>query len=112
MRYKFKIGEIVKVRKDIISYPFQGKPEIRYKMQFLQNGKLDPRGIVFTNGMREYAGKHIQIHSHVGLSWGINCYQIADDRREWTWTDEMLIKIKNQKKAKERYIAKKFAEKL
>jgi len=77
----FKVGDMVRVRKDLNSNNIYG-------------------GVNFVSEMLEYRGKVFKIESKLGHL--DNVYYLKDGRR-WTWSDEMLEKVKLKKITFEKY---------
>lgn len=64
---KYKVGDKVRVRKDLIAGYHYGEDS-------------------FTSDMEKYAGKTMTIYSIVK-----NCkYKLKEDKEKWNWTDEMF----------------------
>jgi hypothetical protein len=110
MKYKFKIGEIAKVRKCLVT---NNRSPIKY-YKMMQGKKRIGKGVGFNVFMNKLANHFVMITSIFLLKNHDNTkyYRIEEDNGEWVWSDEMLVKANNQKKAKDQYLMQKMAEKL
>ena len=71
---KFKVGDKVRVRNDLIQYERYGSNS-------------------FTGSMEKFKGETVTI-AETNVGWSCNEYHIFEDNQYWNWTDEMFENIK------------------
>nr|DAK57525.1 MAG TPA: hypothetical protein [Caudoviricetes sp.] len=82
MNYKFKPGDKVTVRKDLMT-------DYDYKML---SGKTPNDGVIATPSMKALRGKQVVIKGYDHCDT-VSCYRVKESSRYWT--DEMFDRPKN-----------------
>lgn len=77
MKMKYKAGDVVLVRSDLIEY-------IQY---YKMNSDKADRGAIVTSDMKALCGQCVTIRVADKV---INRYRVREDVNNWAWTDQMF----------------------